>query len=65
MDDVWAPWVIRTWISPQGYDMEEITTWGGWRTSYLRSKLERHSMGGELVPITQEEAEQGQLPRKR
>jgi len=58
VDDVHAPWVIRTWISPQGYDLEETHTASGWRRSHLRSKLERDSMGGDLVPITQEEAEQ-------
>ncbi|RSM81409.1 hypothetical protein DL991_07705 [Amycolatopsis sp. WAC 01375] len=48
---------IRTWISPQGYNLEETHTSSGWRRSYVRSKLERDSMGGDLIPITQEEAE--------
>lgn len=48
---------IRTWISPQGFHMEETHTRSGWLTSYVRSKVERSSTAGELVPITQEEAE--------
>ncbi|MFD4641839.1 hypothetical protein ACFWN2_31355 [Lentzea sp. NPDC058436] len=48
---------IRTWISPQGYDLEETHTRSGWLRSYVRSKLERSSTGGDLVPITREEAE--------
>ncbi|AUI64032.1 hypothetical protein [Amycolatopsis sp. BJA-103] len=48
---------IRTWISPQGHDLEETHTASGWLRSHVRSKLERDSMGGDLIPITQEEAE--------
>ncbi|MFK0251264.1 hypothetical protein ACIQUM_41760 [Amycolatopsis azurea] len=48
---------IRTWISPQGYDLEETHTASGWLSSHVRSKLERDSMGGDLIPITKEEAE--------
>lgn len=47
---------IRTWTSPQGYDMEEKLTENGWQRSYVRSKLERDSTGGDLIQITREEA---------
>jgi hypothetical protein len=48
---------IRTWTSPQGYDMEETYTSANWQRSHVRSRLDRDSMGGDLVPITRDEAE--------
>ncbi|WP_125690189.1 hypothetical protein [Amycolatopsis sp. WAC 04169] len=48
---------IRTWISPQGHNLEETHTASGWRRSRVRSKLERDSMGGDLISITLKEAE--------
>lgn len=48
---------IRTWVSPQGYHLEETHTPSGWLRSHVQSKVERSSSAGDLVPITREEAE--------
>ena len=48
---------IRTWVSPQGYHLEETYTRSGWVASRIGSGVERSSAAGDLVPITQEEAE--------
>ncbi|MEU7479424.1 hypothetical protein AB0A63_25780 [Lentzea sp. NPDC042327] len=51
--------VIRTWTSPQGYDLEErYITESGWMRSRVREELDRGRRDGRLDPIDKATADQ-------